>query len=88
MKSGHVENHSQKNFFLIILNQVGVGMEICMGIFSPRVTFSNHTPYREINLSTPFLPPWDTRMERSYDEYVLHVNNGDKRKQSEAETTI
>lgn len=66
--------------FLIILNQVGVGMELHVGVLTPRVAFSSHAPYRETDLSIPFLPPWNTCKKRSYHEYVLHVTSGDKKK--------
>lgn len=42
--------------------------------------FFKDTPYRKIDLSIPFLSPWNTYKERSYNECVLHINSGDKKK--------
>ena len=90
MSQGDQETKKQRNldmsklihrFFKIILNQVRVGMEICMGIFSPTVAFSNHTLYRRTVISISFLTPWNTFKKRGYDEYVLYVNSGDKKNQ-------
>lgn len=68
-----------RRFLKIILNEVRLGMETCMSIFSPTVAFSNYTLYRKTDVSISFLPPWNTCKERSYDECVLHVNSADKK---------
>ena len=71
-----------EDFKEIILNQFRGGVEEYT-IFIPSVTFSNHTPYREIDLLIHFLSPWNTRKESNYDEYALQLNSRDKKKQSE-----